>query len=205
MTASIATAGPGVDARHGKLTSAANRLAGRLPGRPGHPAYRCAGFPESRIPNPESHAHQHGYTLIEVIVAFAILALGLTLLLGTLTGATRQVHWADEAGRAALHAQSLLDDTGVGVALQPGQTSGTFEDGHYHWSMVVSPYRDPLLPPMQSLDLGAPRLLRLSLTVQWGEDSGTGDNRRRRLQVQSLRLVTPNPLATGALATGNAP
>ncbi len=147
-------------------------------------------------------SHQRGYTLIEVIVAFAILALGLTLLLGTLSGATRQVHWADEAGRAALHAQSLLDNTGVGVALQPGQTSGTFEDGHYHWSMVVSPYRDPLLPPVQSLDLGAPRLLQLSLTVQWGDDngngdSGTSDSRRRRLQVQSLRLVTPNPLAPG--------
>ena len=40
---------------------------------------------------------QTGYTLIEIIVAFAILALGLTLLLGTLSGATRQVRQAGDA------------------------------------------------------------------------------------------------------------
>ncbi len=148
--------------------------------------------PRPPAPGPRPRSCR-GYTLIEVIVAFAILALGLTLLLGTLTGATRQVRWADEAGRAALHAQSLLDDTGVGVALQPGQASGAFEDGHYRWSMVVTPYRDPLLPPVQSRDLGAPRLLQLSLTVQWGD----GNDARRRLHLQTLRLVTPNPLATG--------
>ena len=60
------------------------------------------------------------YTLIEVIVAFAVLALALTLLLGTLSGASRQLRWADDAGRASLHAQSLIDQLGVG-ARQVGQ------------------------------------------------------------------------------------
>ena len=132
-----------------------------------------------------------GYTLIEVIVAFAILALALTLLLGTLSGATRQVRWADEAGRAALHAQSLLDQVGVGEALQPGHRDGDFEHGRYRWSLDVAPYQDPLLPPPTTLDLSAPRLLQLSLTVQWGD---AADDPRRRLQLQSLRLVTPGPI-----------
>jgi general secretion pathway protein I len=132
-----------------------------------------------------------GYTLIEVIVAFAILALALTLLLGTLSGATRQVRWADEAGRAALHAQSLLDQVGVGEALQPGHRDGDFEHGRYRWSLDVAPYQDPLLPPPTTLDLSAPRLLQLSLTVQWGD---AVDDPRRRLQLQSLRLVTPGPI-----------
>ena len=52
---------------------------------------------------PAMGRRQRGYTLIEIIVAFAILALGLTLLLGTLSGATRQVRAAGDAGRAALH------------------------------------------------------------------------------------------------------
>ena len=109
---------------------------------------------------PARASRQRGYTLIEVIVAFAILALGLTLLLGTLSGAARQVRWADEAGRASLHAQSLLDTIGVGEALQPGRRDGKFEDGRYRWTLDVTPYRDPLLPPHRGdHDLGAPRLL----------------------------------------------
>lgn len=137
-----------------------------------------------------------GYTLVEVIVAFAILALGLTLLLGTLSGAAQQVHWADEASRASLHAQSLLDATGVGEALLPGHRDGDFEGGRYHWLLEVAPYHDPLLPPtVATEDLGAPRLLQLSLLVTWGK----GDDPRKRLQVHSLRLVTPDAIDSVAL------
>lgn len=137
---------------------------------------------------------QRGYTLIEVLVAFAVLAAALTVLLGILTGASRQVRWADQAGRAALHAQSLLDQTGIGEPLQPGQREGGFEAGRYHWTLAVEPWRDPAIPPEAALDPGAARLMRLQLDVRWG-DGGP----RERLQLQSLRLVTPDPLQGGTL------
>lgn len=134
-------------------------------------------------------ARQRGYTLIEVIVAFMVLALGLGILLGILGNATRQVRWADEAGRAALHAQSLLDQTGVGQALQPGHREGGFEDGHYRWAMDVERWRDPDLrdAPPQPEDPGAPQLMQLVLDVRWG-DGGP----RNRLQLQTLRLTLPD-------------
>ena len=135
-----------------------------------------------------------GFTLIEVMVAFAVLALALTLLLGTLSGAAKQVRWADDAGRAALHAQSLLDQTGVGEALQPGQSDGEFEDGRYRWSLQVEPWRDQGAQNAALIDPGASRLMRLTLVVQWG-DGGP----RQQLQLQSLRLVAPDPRAALSL------
>ena len=127
---------------------------------------------------------QRGYTLIEVIVAFALLALALTLLLGTLSGAVRQVRWSGDAGRAALHAQSLLDEVDVAEPLKPGQRDGEFEDGRYRWTLEITPWTDRSLPPATTRDPAAMKLYELALSVQWG-DGGP----RQRLQLRTLRIA----------------
>lgn len=135
---------------------------------------------------------QAGYTLIEIIVAFAILALGLTLLLGTLSGATRQVRQAGDAGRAGLHAQSLLAE--FGELPQPGARAGELEDGRYRWQLDVEPWADPAprSGPQRS-DPNAARLLRLRLLVEWGEGGPA-----QRVELSSLRLVLPQAEGVGA-------
>ncbi len=127
---------------------------------------------------------QHGFTLIEVIVAFALLALALTLLLGSLSGAARQVRQADELGRATLHAQSLLAGLGIEQPVVPGQQHGTFEDGHYQWSLDVAPYQDPHRAPDAAIVVG-PQLMQLTLLVRWG------DGNAQQIRWRSLRLVAP--------------
>jgi general secretion pathway protein I len=126
---------------------------------------------------------QRGFTLIEVIIAFALLALALTLLLGSLSGAARQIRTAEDSGRATLHAQSLLAQQGVGQTLQPGRTQGTFEKGRYRWEMEVAPYVDPLRTRVPQASSAAPRLLQLQLDVEWGEAPG------QRLRWHALRLA----------------
>ncbi|WP_269635132.1 type II secretion system protein XpsI [Aerolutibacter daejeonensis] len=129
---------------------------------------------------------QRGYTLIEVIVAFALLALGLTLLLGTLSGATRQVRVAADGGRAALHAQSLLDELDMDAPLRPQQRDGDFEDGTYRWRLSVQPWREEVAAaPVAPVSAQGPRLLEVELDVEWG-DGRPG----QRLSVRSLRLAT---------------
>lgn len=142
-----------------------------------------------------THPGRHGaagFTLIEIIVAFAILALGLTLLLGTLSGATRQVRQAGDAGRAALHAQSLLAE--FGELPQPGVREGEREDGRYRWRLEVEPWVDPAPPdgPVR-IDPHAARLLHLQLQVEWGEGGPA-----QRVQSSSLRLVVPQAEGVGA-------
>lgn len=128
---------------------------------------------------------QGGYSLIEVIVAFALLALALTLLLGTLSGTTRQLRWSDDAGRAALHARSLLASAGIDAPLRPGVRSGELEEGRYRWTLRVERWEDPELPP-QPDDPAAAALHALELQVHWGAGGP-----REQLAVRSLRLIPP--------------
>ena len=139
-----------------------------------------------------SRRNAAGYTLIEIIVAFAILALGLTLLLGTLSGATRQVRAAGDAGRAALHAESLLDE--FGNLPQPQHREGELEQGRYRWQLDVEPWQDPSASTSASpVDPNAARLLHLRLQVAWGEGTPA-----QRVEATSLRLVMPKTAGVGA-------
>ncbi|MCF7749429.1 prepilin-type N-terminal cleavage/methylation domain-containing protein [Bacillus subtilis subsp. subtilis] len=131
---------------------------------------------------------QRGYSLLEVIVAFAVLALALTLLLGSLSGAARQIKQADLRSRAVLHAQSLLATTGVVEPLQEGERSGQWEDGRYRWQLQVVPYREArsgALPAAETV--AGPTLAQLTLQVSWGDTEGD------RLQWRSLRLLPATP------------
>lgn len=125
-----------------------------------------------------------GYTLIEVIVAFALLALALTVLLGSLGNASRQVHWADGAGRAALYAQSLLDQVGVAESLQAGTRHGSFEDDRYQWTLATRPFIDTGATT-QAMTADGAQLFEVQLDMQWGPSAA------QRLQLKTLRLSSP--------------
>lgn len=126
---------------------------------------------------------QRGFTLIEVIIAFVLLALALTLLLGSLSGAARQIRTAEDSGRATLHAQSLLAQLGVGEILQPGRQQGTFEQGRYRWVLEMEPYIDPSKRRSPQAVASASRLLQVQLEVEWGDAPG------QRLRWRTLRLA----------------
>ncbi|HEY5850024.1 MAG TPA: prepilin-type N-terminal cleavage/methylation domain-containing protein [Lysobacter sp.] len=128
---------------------------------------------------------QRGYTLLEVIVAFALLALALTVLLGVLSGAARQVRGSSDAARAALYAQSLLAQVGTGEAIVAGQRDGEFEEGRYRWQLRIAPWRDrSMATAKQQVDPNAARLFEITLAMQWG-DAGPG----KQLQLRSLRMA----------------
>ena len=136
---------------------------------------------------------QHGFTLIEVVVAFALLALALTFLLASLSGATRQIRIASDSSRATLHAQSLLAQVGVGETLQPGRRQGSYDAGRYRWVLEIAPYVDPLRSPSPLSNPSAPRLLQLTLAMEWGDGSG------QQMQWQTLRLVQGDINASPAM------
>jgi general secretion pathway protein I len=128
-----------------------------------------------------------GFTLLEVVAAFAILAIGLGLAMQAATGAMQQSRQAAEHTRAALHARSVLDTLGVGEPLEEGSYGGEFEDG-YSWAAEVGPFElaEEELPIGFDPALGAVRLLRIDLLIEW-ERGG----RSAQARFASLRAMLP--------------
>ncbi len=80
-----------------------------------------------------------GFTLIEALVAFAILALAMGQLLVAAGGGARNDSRADFLLRAARLGQSQLAALGVDGPLEQGETSGRYDDGLY-WRLSIAPY-----------------------------------------------------------------
>ncbi len=138
---------------------------------------------------------QRGYTLLEVLVAFALLAIGLGLLLAILSGGVHAVARASESTHATLYAESLLDTLGADQRLQPGRSQGVFEDGRYRWTLTITPFKPPIPAPVRGDPYTADPaqqnfaenvLMRAVLELQWG---ARGPD--QTLHIETLRAYAP--------------
>lgn len=88
--------------------------------------------------------HARGFTLIEVLAAFALLAIGVAVVAGTLNGGRRQIHYAAELSYAAQWAQSIIDGQGLSARLHEGEDEDESPDRHMRWHLQVREINDPL-------------------------------------------------------------
>src|SRR5690348_14375364 len=95
---------------------------------------------------------QRGFTLVELVAAFVIFALGFGVLLQILSSCLHTTAQSADYTRAALWAQSLLDPLGVGEPLREGGASGRFDD-KYRWQLSIAKIDPP--EPLPSLGAAA--------------------------------------------------
>ena len=141
-----------------------------------------------------------GFTLLEVMLAFVILAAALGLLIGMLSRGLGQVTQSQGETQATLHAQSLLEDVGVLEPIAVGVREGEFDRGRYRYRIEVTEVADPAPAPAtaaaaglagsaQTTTVNAPVFYRIGLLVSWGEAGPA-----QRLQFVTLRARAVSPL-----------
>lgn len=114
-----------------------------------------------------------GFTLLEVLVALALLAAGLLGLLELLSGSLRLSGGARDVTAASLYASQRLEEALLAPRPAEGEESGLFGDT-YRWTA-----RTVFLPEAE----GQPfRPARIEVTVRW-DDAG----RERAVSVAATR------------------
>ncbi|MBU6462911.1 MAG: type II secretion system protein [Bradyrhizobium sp.] len=118
-----------------------------------------------------------GFTLVEVIVALAMMSAGLTLLLSLVSNGLARAASARQMAEAGLLIQSLMDRIGPEFAVESSERSGEYPYG-YRWHLKVSRYGDG------KNGHGSPvTLYAVSAEVEWN-DHGV----ERSYKLSTLRL-----------------
>ena len=121
-------------------------------------------------------SRQDGFTLIEVLVAFAILSLTVVVAVQGFAGGLRLLKLSGDHQRAILIADQKAREV---VVPKEGREEGT--EGGFAWERVIKPV------PAPELDVpGRPakwRMYEINVQVAWGEQ-------RRAVGVTTLRTVS---------------
>lgn len=120
--------------------------------------------------------NEKGFTLIEVLVALAILSLSIGALLKVASTGIDRVRESENEQQASALAQSLLARAGNDIPLADGDVSGT-DSGGLRWSVHVAPFGGAADHAAWSSDAKS-----VTVTVIWGEAG-------RHLSLSGLRLL----------------
>lgn len=139
----------------------------------------------SALPHdPASNGGEAGFTLVEVIVAFAILAITLGVLFPAISSSIGRTAQSDSITQARLLAQSLLAQVGRDIPAAPGEKAGEDDHGH-RWRL-----RQKLYLGEDPNDRRSTSLVEVSAEVTWGQGKGEGDGEpARSLTITTLRLA----------------
>jgi prepilin-type N-terminal cleavage/methylation domain-containing protein len=140
---------------------------------------------------------ESGFTLLEVLMALTIMAVGVALTMSVISGSLKNLRKARGAEALVEHAQAALEVALLDDSIQ-GSTSrqGDFEDGT-RWLVQVTEIEMPAPPsslPM-SPQITAPKLLEFAVAVT-GPHSMTAD-----FQLHTLKMITPLPAVQGGRST----
>ncbi len=130
------------------------------------------------------------FTLIEVVVAMAVLGVGLIVMIELFSGGLRAGRVSGEYTQAVGYARVKMEDISLAREMKEGMEEGEFDD-NYRWRLEVKKVN--LLPGEPPVDLTLPvELYQIKLRVNWKSGS-----QERSAGLESMKAVKgdhePNP------------
>lgn len=139
-----------------------------------------------------------GFSLLEILVAFGIMAVALTIVLRIFGSGVNTAINSEDYTIAVQIAESLMARTGTEIPLNVGEISGS-EINKYNWSVMIQPVATPAFALIQGVNAshrisnqsttGAEenplQMVSVQVLVSWGDDN----ERRRVLELKTTKLL----------------
>ncbi len=146
----------------------------------------CAGKPTKLCAKRHSF---EGFTLLEVVVALTVLALGATLTLSLISGSLGNIRKVQQQTRIIAHAQSVMELALLDDSIERATTfNGDFEDGT-RWTVRVDEYDQQTQGRAEAQALQNMPVKLLEYTVEVSSPNSTAPD----YQLKTLKLVRVQP------------
>jgi general secretion pathway protein I len=125
-----------------------------------------------------------GFTLIEVVVALAILGVGLTVIIELFSGGLRLARTSEEYTKAMHYAQMKMEEIATQQDIEDGIKEGEF-DNTFRWKVGVK--KVDILPVEKTLEFKPPvELFQIRVNILWKSGS-----KERSASIESFKTVKP--------------
>jgi general secretion pathway protein I len=123
--------------------------------------------------------------LIEVVVALAILGVGLTVIIELFSGGLRLARASMEYTKAVNYARIKMEEMAMKPVIEEGTQEGQSEDKTFRWQVGMK--KVDILPVDKSVDYKPPiELFRVKIDVFWKSGS-----KEKSTKVEFLRAIKP--------------
>jgi len=111
-----------------------------------------------------------GFTLIEVVVALAILGIGLTVIIELFSGGLRLARTSEEYTKAMNFAHMKMEEITSKQKIEEGSDEGKCDDDTFHWQVKIK--KTDLLPIEKDSDFKPPiELFQVRVDILWQSGS----------------------------------
>ena len=145
--------------------------------------------------NVSANIRRAGFTLLEIMVALSIMAVGLVAVLELFAGSLRLTGKASHRTQAVIHAQNVMDGLFAQSFLEDGEEDGELPDGFFWRAYVQEIFPDEteiggvgIEDPAQDRQTTSFHLKEITVSIGWEEGE-----RHRSFDLRSLRVLYDAP------------